>query len=202
MWLTLVSLAYIFSTSDAKFYWSSAGPVSGKVCVRLIESADTGGTWLDNYLCSDTNWGMRWSSAGAINGMKCTQIIEPAEPGHTTWRDNFLCLPTNSPLTLSWSSAGAIPGKECIQIVESADPHTWHDNYLCLDSCHVFSAQAGPSNFIGASEAAAEAAIFSAKDGLIISLLVINLLVMSGLYCKGKKRKYRKVDAFSDSEAQ
>jgi peptidoglycan hydrolase-like protein with peptidoglycan-binding domain len=34
----------------------------------------------------------------------------------------------------SWGGAGPIPGKYCTQIHESADPHTWNDNYFCMDS--------------------------------------------------------------------
>ena len=45
-----------------QFYWSSAGPIGGKVCVRWYEPADPH-TWHDNYLCSDYSHGLRWSSA-------------------------------------------------------------------------------------------------------------------------------------------
>lgn len=34
----------------------------------------------------------------------------------------------------SWSAWGPIPGKYCTQIAEYADPHTWDDNYFCLDT--------------------------------------------------------------------
>ena len=72
---------------------------------------------------------MRWSYHGPIRGMKCTQIREPSDPN--TWADNYLCLPSNSPLNLQWSYAGPIRGKACIRWLETADPHTWRDNYLC-----------------------------------------------------------------------
>ena len=72
---------------------------------------------------------MKWSSAGQISGMKCIQIKEPSDPN--TWTDNYLCLPSDSPLNLQWSHAGPIAGKACIQWSEPSDPHTWNDNYLC-----------------------------------------------------------------------
>ena len=109
-------------------YWSSAGPISGKHCTQLIESADPH-TWSDNYLCADVNYGFLWSSAGPISGMRCTQFQEPSDPH--TWMDNYLCVPHDSRLQLSWSSAGPISGKRCTQIIEPTDPHTWNDNYLC-----------------------------------------------------------------------
>jgi hypothetical protein len=109
-------------------YWSSAGPISGKYCTQISESADPH-TWNDNYLCADVSYGFRWSSAGPISGMRCTQISESADPH--TWNDNYLCVPNDSPLWLSWSSAGPISGKSCTQIIEAADPYSWRDNYLC-----------------------------------------------------------------------
>eukprot|EP01083_Nonionella_stella_P163997 541488_1 len=108
-----------------------AGPISGKKCVRWLETADEAGTWLDNYLCSYNDYGIQWSSAGAINGMRCTHILEGAEPDSTTWKDNYLCVPGHSELEFHWSSAGSINGLACVQILETADPHTWSDNYLC-----------------------------------------------------------------------
>jgi hypothetical protein len=75
--------------------------------------------------------GIRWSNSGPIAGMRCTQIHEGAEPAQHTWDDNYLCVPTSSPLQLAWSSAGPIAGRQCTQIYEDADPHTWNDNYLC-----------------------------------------------------------------------
>lgn len=72
---------------------------------------------------------MKWSFAGPKNGMKCIQVKEPAGPN--IWHDNYLCLPSDSPLNLKWSFAGPISGKACIQWSEPADPNTWNDNYLC-----------------------------------------------------------------------
>ncbi len=110
------------------FQWSSAGPIAGKTCVRILEPADPD-TWNDNYLCSNVPYGVAWSSAGPIANMRCTQIIESADPN--TWNDNYLCVPLSSPLIFSWSSAGPIAGKSCVRFTESADPHSWMDNYLC-----------------------------------------------------------------------
>jgi serine protease len=110
--------------------WSSSGPIAGRYCTQVHESADPH-TWNDNYLCSTVDYGIRWSSAGAIAGMRCTQISEPSEPAKHTWNDNYLCVPTGSSLYFSWSSAGPIAGRQCTQIHESADPHDWYDNYLC-----------------------------------------------------------------------
>ncbi len=127
----------IYNTSNQPIYstlatlsWSSTGPISGKHCTQISETMDPA-TWDDNYLCSTENHGFAWSGAGPIGGMRCTQIHEAAEPSSTTWHDNYLCVPNDSPLQLTWSSAGPISGKACVQWIEAADPHTWHDNYLC-----------------------------------------------------------------------
>ena len=72
-------------------------------------------------------------STGAIDGMRCTRILELSDPN--SWRDNYLCVPTDSPIFFSWSMAGSLPGKDCIQWTEPDQPasHTWGDNYLCAD---------------------------------------------------------------------
>jgi hypothetical protein len=126
-------------------YWSSAGPISGRYCTQIVESADPH-TWNDNYLCADADYGIRWSSAGPISGMRCTQISEPSDPD--TWNDNYLCVPSNSPLKLGWSYAGPLASRFCVQWFEAADPHTWSDNYLCaaysapaLSDLETFNAQ-------------------------------------------------------------
>ncbi|XP_066929236.1 uncharacterized protein [Clytia hemisphaerica] len=142
--IILIALAFIATTSACRypkwpeeFRWHSAGAIDGMTCTHIHESADRTGTWHDNYFCAVSapgiqGVGMRWSSAGPIAGMRCTYIVERAEPLHTTWLDNYLCVPNNSPFHFSWSSAGPIKGKKCIRWYESADPHTWHDNYLCM----------------------------------------------------------------------
>jgi peptidoglycan hydrolase-like protein with peptidoglycan-binding domain len=115
---------------DKPIAWSSSGPIGGRFCTQITEGADPD-TWNDNWLCSTVDYGFRWSSAGAIGGMRCTQITEGSEPPEHTWNDNFLCVPTNSPLNLAWSSAGPIAGRTCTMWHEAADPHTWMDNFLC-----------------------------------------------------------------------
>lgn len=114
------------------FSWSSAGPIAGKVCVRIVESADPH-SWHDNYLCSATSYGLAWSSAGPIANMRCTRIYEPLEPAAHTWNDNYLCVPTASSLNFTWSlGGGGLPtGASCVRLAESADAHGWNDNYLC-----------------------------------------------------------------------
>ncbi len=116
------------TSPDGKFTWSYSGPISGMVCVQIIEPADPH-TWEDNYFCSNEDYGIQWSCCGPIGNMKNTQIIESADP--ETWDDNYLAVPNDSLINFSWSSAGPIAGLNCVQWIEPADPHTWDDNYLC-----------------------------------------------------------------------
>ncbi len=113
--------------SPANVWFSYAGPMSGKSCVRINEPADPH-TWNDNYLCSDANLGLKWSYSGPLSGMTCVQINEPADPH--AWQDNYLCSAGN--LGLRWSYAGQIPGMRCILVNEPSDPYGWTDNYLCM----------------------------------------------------------------------
>ncbi|HEX5746784.1 MAG TPA: hypothetical protein VFZ09_11095 [Archangium sp.] len=124
------STSQTFTESCPPLYWSPSGPIAGKFCTPINESADPH-TWNDNHLCADVNYGFQWNSAGPIPGLRCTQITESAEPASHTWMDNYLCVPQDSPLVLSWSSAKPIAGKICTQWYEPSDPHTWNDNYLC-----------------------------------------------------------------------
>ena len=109
------------------FGWSSAGPIAGQHCVLIEEPADIVGTWTDNFLCTQRDFGLRWSYVGAIPGMVCTSFNEPSDPD--AWTDNFLCAPVDHGLL--FSVAGPVPNMRCTQILEAADPHTWNDNYLC-----------------------------------------------------------------------
>lgn len=121
-------------TQAAMLTWSSNGPVNGMVCTQVHESRerpDTG--WKNNFVCASEDIGLRYASNGPIAGMQCTQLHESREPSDTTWDDNYLCLPQNSDYTLSWSSNGAIAGKTCTLFNEPRDPHTWYDNYLCME---------------------------------------------------------------------
>ena len=71
-----------------------------------------------------------------MRGMRCTPIIEPAEPKRYTWRDNYLCVPKNSPYNFRWfhRKPSQNQAKHCLKWVEPADPNTWKDNYLCIAS--------------------------------------------------------------------
>jgi len=118
--------------TPTQLYWSSGGPIGGKVCTQISEGASPlEHTWRDNYLCADSDVGFRWSPSGPVQGMDCTQIIEGAEPAQYTWRDNYLCLPKNAPIELRWSPSGPITGLDCVQVHEGRDPYGWADNYLC-----------------------------------------------------------------------
>jgi len=73
-----------------------------------------------------------WSSKGEVLDRRCVHISEAAEPLWTTWWDNYLCWKGDEDL-VQWSSAGKIDGMRCTQILEPKDPHTWFDNYLCVE---------------------------------------------------------------------
>jgi hypothetical protein len=111
-----------------EFAWSYVGPLAGKTCLLLIESADPH-FWGDNHLCTQRDFGFVWSSAGPVVGMTCVQILEPSDPD--TWTDNFLCAPRD--YGLRWSYAGPIAGMRCTKIEEPSEPplEAWTDNYLC-----------------------------------------------------------------------
>ena len=106
----------------------------GLQCTQIIEPSDPH-TWDDNYLCANTDLGMKWGSAGPFGGMTCTQIIEPNDPH--TWADNYLCLPTTSDYEFAWAYTTPMRdghinnGYSCISMNEAADPNAWADNYLC-----------------------------------------------------------------------
>ncbi len=117
-------------TTPPGWYWSSAGAIPGKVCVQMSEPGDPH-TWNDNYICSDSSYGLAWSYLGPISGMRCTRIVESADPDG--WNDNYLCVPPTSSLNLGWGSSGAGFGRSCLKISEPSDPHTWDDNYLFFD---------------------------------------------------------------------
>ena len=74
--LTLITLlAYVNIISSCRyphwpneFRWSSAGPIDGWTCKRILETADPN-TWHDNYFChylvpGIQGVGLVWSSAG------------------------------------------------------------------------------------------------------------------------------------------
>jgi hypothetical protein len=81
-----------------------------------------------------------WSYRGELGGFDhCVHWFETREPRETTWHDNFLCHSTG--YDIRWSSSGPIPAMRCTQILEAADPHTWADNFLCVepDAPFIFS---------------------------------------------------------------
>lgn len=114
---------------DMRF--SNQGELPTSHCVRTREDADRAGTWLDNYLCMNQDIGLLWSNAGQLPGMRCEAIYEDSEPPETTWADNYVCVPLDSPYHLKWSPTGEIAGKTCTRWLEPSDPHDWLDNYLC-----------------------------------------------------------------------
>jgi hypothetical protein len=93
-------------------------------------------SWFDNYLCAESDIGMKWSTAGAIADMDCTITLN--EDPHGGWLDNFLCLPKDSVYTLFWTSTGAIAGHwKCVKWFELQDPESWSDNYMCFDPKNI-----------------------------------------------------------------
>ena len=114
------------SPNNARLTWSSAGPMPGQHCVRLLEPSDPH-TWDDNYLCAPKDLGLSWSFAGPLPGQHCVRLNEASDPH--TWDDNYLC--SRQDFGFRWSSAGPVAGLDCLALTEPADPHTWNDNYLC-----------------------------------------------------------------------
>jgi hypothetical protein len=111
------------------------------VCTQIYEAAEPDGnppgepdyTWYDNYLCANSDIGLRWSQAGPIGGMTCIPINPPSEPAQYTWGDNHLCWPAATNPGLTWSNNGPVAGKYCFtNWFESADPN-WNSaqSYLC-----------------------------------------------------------------------
>jgi hypothetical protein len=115
------------SCESLSFTWSFIGrPGGGRTCVKIDEPRDKH-AWRDNYLCTQSDFGLRWSSDGPIADMVCTQWLEPAD--RQGWDDNYLCAPVD--YGLRFSSSGTIAGMRCTLVNEPADPDTWFDNYIC-----------------------------------------------------------------------
>ena len=116
------------------FSFSCDGAVKDSTCVQITETAVP--AWKDDYFCGEQDYGLEWSEKGPIAGMKCTNITQTdaAAATATAWKDNFLCVPPDSQLTLTWSSKGPIAGQSCTCWNESTDTSTTSlDNYLCVD---------------------------------------------------------------------
>lgn len=113
-----------------EFAWSSNGPISGQYCTRIQEIADPN-TWDDNYICNETDVGLRFNSAGPLAGMTCINMPQP--PSYTyawTWADNYLCWTPAANLGLTWSITGPTPGRYCLPKIEEVGG--WHpQTYLC-----------------------------------------------------------------------
>ncbi len=114
-----------------KLNWSYYNPVSGSAACTLVNEPASPNSWGDNYLCSNTDYGLRWSHAQPIAGMYCTTVNSPEAPVSQGWTDNYICSPTY--YGLFYSTSGKVLGKTCILINEPAEPLTssWNDNYLC-----------------------------------------------------------------------
>ncbi|MCU0654811.1 MAG: phosphodiester glycosidase family protein [Polyangiaceae bacterium] len=116
--------------------WSVAGPLPGKNCIPWSEPADPGGSWGDNFLCTEPvhrfsagPFTFSSSGTGGLEGLHCVNVAEPADPD--TWEDNFFC--TEEDLGLQWSSAGPIAGMSCAAVHPLQEPlaDAWKDNFLC-----------------------------------------------------------------------
>ncbi|XP_066927987.1 uncharacterized protein [Clytia hemisphaerica] len=119
------------------FRFSYRGIVNGWTCIRIIEPSDPIWKNGNSYFCHKAGpqfrgVGMRWSYAGAIRGMKCFRVFEPSEPRHYHWRDNYICVPANSPYNLRFYNSNPKYARcRCVQWLKPSDPHTWRDNWLC-----------------------------------------------------------------------
>ena len=61
--------------------------------------------------------------------MNCLKIVE----GPNKWKDNYLCLPFDSPYEFSWSYSGIITDTSCMPWFEPSGGDSWEDNFLCAD---------------------------------------------------------------------
>ncbi|MGV3621820.1 MAG: N-acetylmuramoyl-L-alanine amidase [Archangium sp.] len=118
------------------FSYSSAGPIAGRQCVHLNETADLANSWNDNYICFEarhefTEAGFTFKADGAVAGQTCVNVDEPSDPD--TWTDNFFCT-TRTDVQMQWSFTGPISGLECANVAESAESQAanWADNFLCV----------------------------------------------------------------------
>src|SRR5262245_21587155 len=116
--------------SQLKFQFSPSIPIPGMHCISVNEPSDPD-TWVDNYLCSSANIGMRFFSAGRPSGMNCIQVNEPSEPAGHGWGDNWLCVPQGTTIDWVWKFDGQKSGYTCEKWSEPSDHDSWHDNYLC-----------------------------------------------------------------------
>lgn len=125
------------------FTFSCDGPADGQTCVNVDEPDDSS-TWADNFFCHKRDLGMTWSHQGTVDGMVCTSVHENASPAAASWKDDFLCLPPQSPYAFAFSASGPIQGQACIQWNEPAAT-SWNDNFVCVK--HVSDFAAGDFHF-------------------------------------------------------
>ncbi|MEO0461240.1 MAG: hypothetical protein AAF219_10385, partial [Myxococcota bacterium] len=79
--------------------WSKQGPIAGKDCINITETADH--DWGDNnYLCiqKGSGYSLSWYTNGQKPGQNCVQWYEP---NATSWRDNYLCWTTDNDTLVS-----------------------------------------------------------------------------------------------------
>ena len=112
-----------------QFRWDwGGGNLTGLNCITINEPATP--VHNDNKLCWESghdNPGLRWSYSGAYPGMKCTHYYDPV---NWNWRDNYLCVPGDSPYNFVFHYGGKPTGTACISVNEPAETG-WADNYLC-----------------------------------------------------------------------
>jgi hypothetical protein len=119
------------------FRFSQAGQIPGMFCESLNEPSDWEGTWGDNYLCSNFDYGLKFLYNGrGTEAGNCTPINEPSEPSYTGWYDNWICthIDTRFTFDLKFSNQFELEGYSCTPMDEQSDPHTWYDNYFCWRS--------------------------------------------------------------------
>jgi cytochrome c peroxidase len=84
--------------------------------------------WENDFVCTKTDIGLTYLPSSKVPNLKYVKIDEPLD---LTVRNSYLCLPLNSPYTLSYSLSGPISGKTCTQFFASQYGVGWADNYLC-----------------------------------------------------------------------
>jgi hypothetical protein len=123
-------------TPSGSLWFSCNGPLEGKLCTSVNESADPDG-WNNNYICTDDRLLLRWSTAGQIPGWACVNIREDNEPPSHTWSDNWLCFRQDAgngqDPRMEWKQGGDDhdPFMPCVHWDEPSDPHGWNNNFLC-----------------------------------------------------------------------
>jgi hypothetical protein len=121
----------VHTFSAGKFTFSERGEPADLSCISVNEPADPHG-WGDNYFCADEPIGMKWSASGPIAGMRCTNIQEPGDSQADDWKDNFLCVPEDSPVTFTFSGKDPLADQTCVRWFDHAEPGiSWTDNWLC-----------------------------------------------------------------------